>query len=95
MKNKNTNPVTGSPSQGDAQVTSSSSPGISRKVYSPGFLKTIRGKLTLSFVLIFGVTLTIFSFVLYNVFARQSRSDFDLLMTVLASSFQKQLRKTV
>ncbi len=93
MKNKNTSPVTGSTAQVNAPVVSSSSPGTSRKINSPGFLKTIRGKLTLSFVLIFGVTLIIFSFVLYNVFARQSRSDFDLLMTVLASSVSETVKE--
>ena len=55
--------------------------------------KTIRGKLTLSFITIFGITLIIFSFVLYNVFARQSRDDFDIVMTVLASSISETIRE--
>ena len=55
--------------------------------------KTIRGKLTLSFITIFGVTLIVFSFVLYNIFAGQSRNDFDIVMTVLASSISETIKE--
>lgn len=55
--------------------------------------KTIRGKLTLSFISIFGITLIGFSFVLYNVFAKQSRDDFDIVMSVLASSISETIRE--
>ncbi|MCC6867010.1 MAG: HAMP domain-containing protein [Ignavibacteria bacterium] len=55
--------------------------------------KTIRGKLTLSFISIFGITLIGFSFVLYNVFAKQSRDDFDIVMNVLASSISETIRE--
>jgi heavy metal sensor kinase len=55
--------------------------------------RTIRGKLTLSFISIFGITLVVFSFVLYNVFARQSRDDFDIVMSVLASSISETIRE--
>ncbi len=55
--------------------------------------RTIRGKLTLSFIIIFGITLIGFSFVLYNVFAEQSRDDFDIVMSVLASSISETIRE--
>ncbi len=55
--------------------------------------KTVRGKLTLSFITIFGITLIGFSFVLYNVFAKQSRDDFDIVMSVLASSISETIRE--
>ncbi|HWA07556.1 MAG TPA: histidine kinase dimerization/phospho-acceptor domain-containing protein, partial [Ignavibacteria bacterium] len=55
--------------------------------------KTIRGKLTLSFISIFGITLIGFSFVLYNVFAKQSRDDFDIVMSVLATSITETIRE--
>lgn len=55
--------------------------------------KTIRGKLTLSFIIIFGITLIGFSLVLYNVFAKQSRDDFDIVMSVLASSISETIRE--
>src|SRR5690349_13039892 len=58
------------------------------------FLKTIRGKLTLYFVTIFGITLIIFSLVLYSIFAAQSRDDFDLVMTALATSVSESIKET-
>lgn len=55
--------------------------------------KTIRARLTLSFIIIFGVTLIIFSFVLYNIFAGQSRTDHDFVMIALASSISETIRE--
>jgi heavy metal sensor kinase len=77
------------------KTTSNKKPISSLKKQFPaaGVFKTIRGKLTLSFTLIFGITLIVFSFVLYNVFARQSRNDFDLLMNILASSLSETVKE--
>lgn len=55
--------------------------------------KTIRGKLTLFFTLIFGFTLLAFSIVLYNVFARQIRNDYDMVMTAFAASISENIRE--
>ena len=54
-------------------------------------LKTIRGKLTFYFVLVFGLTLCVFSFVLYTVFARQNRSEFDKAMIKTANSVNAEM----
>lgn len=55
--------------------------------------KTVRGKLTVAFTSVFGITLIIFSMVLYNIFASQSRSDFDFIMTALATSISETVKE--
>ncbi|HEY3251288.1 MAG TPA: ATP-binding protein [Ignavibacteria bacterium] len=55
--------------------------------------KTIRGKLTLFFTLIFGFTLLGFSIFLYNIFASQIRNDYDLVMTAFAASISENIRE--
>jgi two-component system, OmpR family, sensor kinase len=59
----------------------------------PGIFKTIRGKLTIYFTLIFGITLIVFSTVLYNIFAGQIRNDFDLVMTAFAASISETIKE--
>jgi heavy metal sensor kinase len=55
--------------------------------------KTIRGKLTLYFTIIFGLTLIIFSAVLYSIFAGNIRNDFDLVMTAFAVSISETIKE--
>ncbi len=53
---------------------------------------TVRGQLTLFFVFIFGLTLCVFSIVLYNVFAAQSRNELDKAMVILAKSLDAEIQ---
>ncbi|MDQ3019184.1 MAG: ATP-binding protein [Bacteroidota bacterium] len=56
------------------------------------FFKTIRGQLTFYFVLIFGVMLCVFSIVLYNVFAEQSRAELDKGILMLAGVINDEMQ---
>jgi two-component system OmpR family sensor kinase len=55
--------------------------------------KTIRGKLTLYFTLIFGITLIIFSFVLHSIFAGKIKSNFDLVISAFAASVSESIKE--
>jgi two-component system OmpR family sensor kinase len=48
--------------------------------------KTIRGKLTIYFVTVFGLTLIVFCIVIYAVFSYQIKNDIDEALQVMASS---------
>lgn len=50
------------------------------------FLRSIRGKLTLSFLSVFGIMLIIFCIVIYNLQSYQYETDMDLAMKILADA---------
>ena len=52
----------------------------------PKFFKTIRWKLTLSFLLAFGIMIIVFSILIYNIEEFQYRKSMDNAMSVLAGS---------
>ncbi|MEP7147238.1 MAG: ATP-binding protein [bacterium] len=54
--------------------------------------KTIRGQLTFYFVLVFGAMLCVFSIILYNIFAEQTRNELDKGMLMLAGSINNELQ---
>ncbi|MBK8551953.1 MAG: HAMP domain-containing protein [Ignavibacteria bacterium] len=55
--------------------------------------KTVRGQLSFYFVLVFGITLCIFSAVLYSVFARQNRAEFDKAMITFAKTISEEMQQ--
>ncbi len=55
-------------------------------------IKTIRGQLTIYFVLVFGVMLCVFSIILYNVFGNQNRDDLDKSMELLAGAINDEMQ---
>jgi len=55
-------------------------------------IKTIRGQLTFYFMLILALILCIFSIVLYNIFASQSRNELDKAIVILAGSIKEEIR---
>ncbi len=54
--------------------------------------KTIRWKLTLTFLLAFGIMFIIFGIILYNIQAYQQKSSMDNAMNVLAESIYNEIR---
>ncbi len=56
---------------------------------TPTVFQTIRGKMMLLFTGVFGITLISFSFVLYTVFERQTRTDFDRSLLASAMSVRE------
>lgn len=54
-------------------------------------MKSVRGKLTFYFVIILGLILSVFSILLYNIFASQSRNEIDQAMLTLASSVRSEI----
>lgn len=54
-------------------------------------IKTIRGQLTFYFMLILAFILCIFSIVLYNIFASQSRNELDKAIVILAGSIKEEV----
>jgi two-component system OmpR family sensor kinase len=55
--------------------------------------QTIRGKITILYVLIFGLTLAACSVILYTTFARKLRADFDESMITIASSLAESVHE--
>ena len=58
----------------------------------PKFFKTIRWKLTLSFLLAFGIMIIVFSVVIYNIEEFQYRKSMDNAMNVLAGSINDEIQ---
>ncbi len=57
------------------------------------FLKSIRGKIAALFFVIFGAVLVLFSVVLYHLYARQQRIEFDNSITTLALSIEESIKE--
>lgn len=55
--------------------------------------KTVRGKLSFYFVIVFGITICIFSAVLYSVFATQNRAEFDKAMITFAKTISDEMQQ--
>ncbi|MGB8657533.1 MAG: ATP-binding protein [Candidatus Zixiibacteriota bacterium] len=55
--------------------------------------QTIRGKITILYVLIFGLTLAACSVILYTTFARKLRADFDESLITIASSLAESVHE--
>ena len=55
--------------------------------------QTIRGKITILYVLIFGLTLAACSVILYTTFARKLRADFDDSLITIASSLAESVHE--
>ena len=58
-----------------------------------GLFQTIRGKITILYVLVFGLTLAACSVILYTAFARRLRADFDESLITIASSLAESVRE--
>jgi two-component system OmpR family sensor kinase len=58
-----------------------------------GLFQTIRGKITILYVLVFGLTLAACSIILYTVFARRLRADFDESLITIASSLAESVHE--
>jgi two-component system OmpR family sensor kinase len=58
-----------------------------------GLFQTIRGKITILYVLVFGFTLAACSVILYTAFARRLRADFDESLITIASSLAESVRE--
>lgn len=57
------------------------------------FYKTIRWKLNISFIAIFGTALILFSIIIYNIFAFQNRSSIDEAMITMAHSINESIHE--
>ncbi len=58
-----------------------------------GLFQTIRGKITILYILVFGLTLAACSVILYTAFARRLRADFDESLLTIASSLAESVRE--
>src|SRR2546423_1491214 len=58
----------------------------------PKFFKTIRWKLTLSFLAAFGIMIILFSIIIYNITESQSRKSLDNAMNILAGSINDEIQ---
>lgn len=58
------------------------------------FFKSVRGKLTLSFLAVFGVMIIFFSIVIYNIQSFQYMNSIDNAMKILAESLNEEIQKS-
>ena len=58
-----------------------------------GLFQSIRGKITILYVLIFSLTLAACSVILYTTFARKLRADFDESMITIASALAESVHE--